>query len=1711
MRYTRLKVLAMALGIAGLTSFGARAAGEVFINQDVGEPAMAGSTVVTAENITVVGGGSDIWGTADQFHYYYTTKEGGFDAVVRISSLTGTDAWCKAEIMAREAEDDGTGTLVPAAGDRHLSVMTTRIDGNGVKVISLQERVAGKGADSINPGATVVPVYPQWLRLKRLGDVFHLYCGQDGVNWTELGSSDTSTTAGGRFADKLLVGIAVTGHSTTTAATCVFDKLIFNLAPPEVVNASPADHASYVDPSKSFTFTVKSMQGVPTSKLVFKVNGEDKSSALTFTGTDAVRQYTYAGPFVANMIYKFEITATDAEGIVSTVPISWDTFKQDNFLIEAEDFNYDSGKYNDNPGIGSLSPYISAIGTPLIDEYDPVTGGNHDYRPYDTDTQTGELIATKTMPNEVIRKAYADAYDNGNGDPLAIDYAVGWIDSATWLNYTRTFPAGTYQMSARIASSGGYGLRFDWVTSSPTVANQTTFPFGTMTGPAVSPGTTEIFGFAPLTDAFGTQVVQRFTAGVKTMRFNKVSGDVDLNFFQFVSVADPGVLTPYVSSVSPAKGATGISPFTGVEATIADRDTKVVSSSVQMVLDGTNDLTATLQKTAVTGGLKVAYSSTNILVAGSVHTVTLIYADNAATANKFTNSWQFTVQGGFAILPTADAKPIGSGQTSGFTTRLVKTSTTDGVHTLAWVENILKGAYPVTFSGSDSTSTLINYNGNGSSGNFANDTMFSAAFGSEVNDASFNDFATETVTYLELKRGYYRFGVNSDDNFWVTEGSLPGNSGRIGGIALGQYDSASGRGVADTTFDFVAPVDGVYPFRLTFENGDGGFGFEWFSVDTTTGVRTLINDTATAGAIRAYRFCSAMPQNVVSIVTNPPATLPIGENSKLVLSAAAKATLYGDVITNNLLFSYYWTLNGQPITDTDTKGIHGPTLSIDLAKNWQAGTYQCEVSLPGFPSVKTTTAVTVVPDTTAPTLTKSQFSSDLKTIVLTFSEPMDINTLIAASFQLDGGLTLTAVTPITDPLNNNTYQVVLTTSLQTEGKAYHLTVNGAADPAGNKVPTVTIPFSGFVVDPTVKIVAEFYDGISTGSADLYTVTSNAKYQAGTPDRFLACTDFETPTWENGSYYGGRLAGVVTAPETGDYTFYVTSDDYSQLFVSSDENPGNWIGSSTTGEAYAAAVTSWTNQRDWADTDVVASDPIPLVAGHKYYIMALWYEGSGGDGCSVGWKRPSSSAIEVIPGSAISGARVNPAAASIQIGKQPVDVTVVENRVASFSLTVTNATSEFSTNATPTYQWQRNGVNVASNGNSATYSIARAQIADSGTFQCVIHVPGLSVTSAPAVLTVTADTAAPVVASAGTLATAPTTVGVLFDELVESTSATTIANYTVSEATVTNVIFLPNGKSVALSLDKAVVSGATVKVTGVKDLVGNVSANTTGTIVFNELTATDVGTRNATNSAIFSNPIYVGSTVALGEGEFTTKAGGSDIWDNADGFHFAYKEVSGDFETKVRVESLLFTSTWSKAGLMVRESLEAGSRNYNTVVDPTEGANVWEPNYRAETNGASANVPGEIARVTPVTYPNAWIKLTRVGQVITSFKSTNGVDWIQLAGVTNTTANPFPAKMLVGLCATAHDNGGTNTVAEFRDFTLTTGGTPVEPPTFTVSRVKPNLVLTWDAAKGAGFSLYSASAVTGPWALESTAPTTANGVVTVTLPTTEDRKFFRLQK
>src|SRR5437763_1884050 len=69
---------------------------------------------------------------------------------------------------------------------------------------------------------------------------------------------------------------------------------------------------------------------------------------------------------------------------------------------------------------------------------------------------------------------------------------------------------------------------------------------------------------------------------------------------------------------------------------------------------------------------------------------------------------------------------------------------------------------------------------------------------------------------------------------------------------------------------------------------------------------------------------------------------------------------------------------------------------------------------------------------------------------------------------------------------------------------------------------------------------------------------------------------------------------------------------------------------------------------------------------------------------------------------------------------------------------------------------------------------------------------------------------------------------------------------------------------------------------------------------------DIG-RNRIGSSTFNGP--------SGSGEsYTVIGGGNDTWDNTDELHYRYTEFCGDFDVKVRVESLTANATWTKAGI-----------------------------------------------------------------------------------------------------------------------------------------------------------------------------------------------------
>lgn len=129
-----------------------------------------------------------------------------------------------------------------------------------------------------------------------------------------------------------------------------------------------------------------------------------------------------------------------------------------------------------------------------------------------------------------------------------------------------------------------------------------------------------------------------------------------------------------------------------------------------------------------------------------------------------------------------------------------------------------------------------------------------------------------------------------------------------------------------------------------------------------------------------------------------------------------------------------------------------------------------------------------------------------------------------------------------------------------------------------------------------------------------------------PDQTMDLSSFEVPA-NAGIHYGARVRGYVCPPATGDYVFWISSNDHSELWLSSYDDPVN--------KTRIAWVTGATNPQQWNKFNSQRSSPITLVQGKKYYIEALHKQGVGTDHMAVGWALPDGTLERPIAGNRLS--------------------------------------------------------------------------------------------------------------------------------------------------------------------------------------------------------------------------------------------------------------------------------------------------------------------------------------------------------------------------------------------------------------------------------------------------------------------------------------------
>jgi TolB protein len=204
--------LALAAALLGLAAPAAARIGQFDTQRDIGAPARHGNATFDprANAYRLTGGGANIWGNADAFHYLWTERSGDLHIAADIAfapAQPGSDPHRKAGLMIRQ-------NLTP--GSPYADVM---VHGSGL--VSLQWRDVQDGPTRQIEGNVAAP---RRVRLEREGDY---------VTFSAAGADGVLHHVGGNYRIRIPgpyhVGLAVSAHNDALAESATFANVALNV------------------------------------------------------------------------------------------------------------------------------------------------------------------------------------------------------------------------------------------------------------------------------------------------------------------------------------------------------------------------------------------------------------------------------------------------------------------------------------------------------------------------------------------------------------------------------------------------------------------------------------------------------------------------------------------------------------------------------------------------------------------------------------------------------------------------------------------------------------------------------------------------------------------------------------------------------------------------------------------------------------------------------------------------------------------------------------------------------------------------------------------------------------------------------------------------------------------------------------------------------------------------------------------------------------------------------------------------------------------------------------------------------------------------------------------------------------------------------------------------------------------------------------------
>ncbi|WP_222912977.1 DUF1349 domain-containing protein [Natrinema sp. SYSU A 869] len=258
----------------------------------IGTAVVSSTAVGQTSEITVEGGGSDIWNDADEFHYYFTDVGANFDATVRVDTVEDTDEYAKAGLMLRESLDADAKNVMTRTTPDHTTLQWRPTAGGDSTSLTSD---AGEDESEIDGGT----IDAAWQRLVRNGDTIRAYASADGTNWTLMAELSLS------FGESAFLGLAVTSHNAGTLCEAMFSNL-GGVAPVESRDVGDVDVAGSASGSSSgdteplivtgsatnitsssatVSSTVYSLGGASSADIAIEYREEGRSWAISATET----------------------------------------------------------------------------------------------------------------------------------------------------------------------------------------------------------------------------------------------------------------------------------------------------------------------------------------------------------------------------------------------------------------------------------------------------------------------------------------------------------------------------------------------------------------------------------------------------------------------------------------------------------------------------------------------------------------------------------------------------------------------------------------------------------------------------------------------------------------------------------------------------------------------------------------------------------------------------------------------------------------------------------------------------------------------------------------------------------------------------------------------------------------------------------------------------------------------------------------------------------------------------------------------------------------------------------------------------------------------------------------------------------------------------------------------------------------------------------